>query len=279
MLNISWHWQQHQLLKGWDIIYMVKLCRSLVWIHCLHVFSIWVKKLIGKCLVNTWKHHGFLPVWFIQWKSSHATSDTIKYSIHNLSSRHNPFPSNFSIAQYPQPKDHRMNRRIPLHTLHNHTNYIPSNRWIHTKIWYIKTIQLSIQSRVTCSTRIYIPITHNPYMNIYIIFITRNNHKQMLIGYIMIMNNPTSIHQIQKTITSHIPQIFYPYSPNIHKTWRVVLSPVTGQRRVVGPRFVFPHAPENAWGGLLGRAFGTHSMTVPGNRAIVQLRVGSTDIL
>jgi hypothetical protein len=129
-------------------------------------------------LVNTWKHHGFLPVWFIQWKSSHATSDTIKYSIHNLSSRHNPFPSNFSIAQYPQPKDHRMNRRIPLHTLHNHTNYIPSNRWIHTKIWYIKTIQLSIQSRVTCSTRIYIPITHNPYMNIYIYNIYHQKQSQ-----------------------------------------------------------------------------------------------------
>jgi len=27
--------------------------------------------------------------------------------------------------------------------------------------------------------------------------------------------------------------------------------------------FVFPRAPENAWGGLLGRAFGTHSMTAP----------------
>lgn len=93
----------------------------------------------------------------------------------------------------------------------------------------------------------------------------------MLIGYIMIMNNPTSIHQIpKKKFTSHIPQIFYPYSLNIHKTWRVVLSPVTGHRRVVGPRFVFPRAPENAWGGLLGRAFGTHSMTVPGNRATGQ---------
>jgi len=27
--------------------------------------------------------------------------------------------------------------------------------------------------------------------------------------------------------------------------------------------FVFPRAPENAWGGLLGRAFGTHSLTAP----------------
>ena len=204
------------LLKGWD--YMVKLCQTRhVWIHCWHVFSIWVKKLIGKCLVNTWKHHGFLPVWFIQWKSSHATSDTIKYSVHNLSSRHSPFPSNISIAQYPQPKDHRMNRKIPLHKLHNHTSYIPSNRWIHTKIWYIKTIQLSMQSRVTCSTRICIPIIHNTYMNIYIYNIYRQKHSQTNAHRLhndheqshIYSSNPKKkrSHRIFHRYSIHIPQI------------------------------------------------------------------------